>query len=307
MMVFCQECPMLRMPSEQLKTLRRYLGVKVEYANVSVVIPCYQCAKVVGRAVESVYAQTLRPLEVILIDDASPDKTLNELYRLQKLYQLGWIKVLSSEMNRGAGSTRNLGWQEARGSYVAFLDADDTWHPEKIRLQYGWMLANPDAVLSSHKTIVLPQEQDYQLDSKPSQVTAVEISSSRQLTRNYHATRTVMLRRDVPHRFEEGKRYSEDYLLWTSIMLSGGRAFLLNGPLAASYKNDFGDGGLSGHVWRMQKGNWLSYLSLYQARLISWYVLAVCLFFSSLRFLRRCLMIALRKLIKFDHTPQRRT
>src|SRR5690606_11478324 len=104
----------------------------------------------VVRAVASVDAQTLLPAEVILVDDSSGDGTLNVLYSLQEKYTPGWIKVLALPENVGAGEARNAGWEMATQDYIAFLDADDSWHPQKIEIQYEWMRSHIDVSFTGH-------------------------------------------------------------------------------------------------------------------------------------------------------------
>jgi len=101
-------------------------------APVSVIIPCYRCADTIGRAVESMIWQTLPPKEILLVEDYSQDegKTLASLYDLQRKFQDKiTIKVIPLLKNGGPGGARNTGWDEAQQPYLAFLDADDSWHP----------------------------------------------------------------------------------------------------------------------------------------------------------------------------------
>ncbi len=111
-------------------------------APVSVIIPCFCCTSTIGRAVESILSQTLLPAELILVDDCSNDGglTIAKLKQIQDQYQ-SEIKIMVLEMKRndGPGSSRNLGWSIATQPYIAFLDADDSWHSKKIEIQYGWM------------------------------------------------------------------------------------------------------------------------------------------------------------------------
>src|SRR5258706_14692588 len=98
-------------------------------APVSVVVPCYRCADTIERAVRSVAAQTLRPAEVILVDDGSPDGTGAALERLRERFGADWIRIVRLPRNLGSASARNAGWELATQRYVAFLDSDDAWHP----------------------------------------------------------------------------------------------------------------------------------------------------------------------------------
>src|SRR5688500_1983375 len=104
---------------------------------VSVILPCYNAQASVRRAVASVAAQSLRPAEVIAVDDASTDGTRETLAKLQGECEPGWLKVVRLERNGGPASARNAGWNLASARWIAFLDADDTWHPRKLEIQYG--------------------------------------------------------------------------------------------------------------------------------------------------------------------------
>lgn len=98
-------------------------------ALVSVVIPNYNYAKYVREAVGSVLAQTYSPLEVIVVDDGSTDESESVLA------EFGDAIKLVRQKNQGVSAARNNGIAESSGEYVAFLDADDVWMPEKIARQ----------------------------------------------------------------------------------------------------------------------------------------------------------------------------
>lgn len=94
---------------------------------ISVIMPCYCCANTVGRSIESVLAQTYTDFELIVVDDGSTDHSVEKLQALAA--DDARIKLMPTS-NRGPGAARNRGLAEARGEYVAFLDADDYWAPE---------------------------------------------------------------------------------------------------------------------------------------------------------------------------------
>lgn len=99
--------------------------------TVSVVIPTRNRAATVERAVRSVLAQTALPLETIVIDDASTDDTVSRLHP----YADRGVHVLRVPERGGGSRARNLGIEAARGDWVAFLDSDDEWRPEKVERQ----------------------------------------------------------------------------------------------------------------------------------------------------------------------------
>lgn len=262
-------------------------------ASVSVIIPCYRCAETIRRAVDSVIAQTLPAHEIILIDDCSNDgKTLRELENLKKVHQTLTIKILSLNENSGPGSARNAGWDIATQPYLAFLDADDSWHPEKLEIQYRWMLEHPDVVLTGHpSTSILPGAA---LPLPSLRVKGKYIKCCSLLITNCFPTRSVMLKREIQYRFFPGKRYAEDYMLWLTIVFGGLPAFLLNIPMAYSYKEEFGGGGLTGNLWKVELGELDTYRRLNSAGAISTFVLVLISCFSFLKFLRRWIIVRLR-------------
>ena len=98
---------------------------------VSVIIPAYEAATFIVETLESVFAQTFKDFEVIIINDGSPDT--EEFERVLQPY-MGRLAYLKQE-NQGPSAARNLGILRARGEYVAFLDADDLWFPEYLNQQ----------------------------------------------------------------------------------------------------------------------------------------------------------------------------
>jgi glycosyltransferase involved in cell wall biosynthesis len=269
---------------------------KHERASVSVIIPCYCCADTIGRAVDSVMAQSLLPEEIILIDDFSNDsnKTLNVLENLLSLNQEVNIIILRLDKNSGPGSARNAGWAIATQPYIAFLDADDSWHPKKLEIQYKWMTEHSDAVMSGHATAKILTS-----DVMPNltyTVTAFQVNANRLLYKNYFPTRSVMLKCEISYRFVEGKRYAEDLLLWLTIAFNGNPVWRLNLPMAYSYKEEFGEGGLTGNLWKTQQGVLDAYHRLFMNGFISFFLFGLVSTFSLLKYLRRLVMVKWRLL-----------
>ncbi len=104
---------------------------------VSAVIPVYNYGRFVARAIDSVLAQTHAPVECVVVDDGSTDDTPQVLSGYGER-----IRALRQE-NRGLSAARNAGIRAARGAYVALLDADDTWKPEKLARQLAAVKADP--------------------------------------------------------------------------------------------------------------------------------------------------------------------
>ena len=261
-----------------------------EVAAVSVVVPCYRCARTLERALASVAAQTLRPAEVILVDDASGDETRKVMKKLCQQFDQGWIKLVFLDENVGAGSARNAGWAIASQPYVAFLDADDAWHFRKIEIQYGYMRALPDVVLCGHGFRLLKQGVLPYWDVAVGH--AQEIGKWAMLVSNQFVTPSVMIKRDVGHRFIERQRYMEDHMLWLRVVCAGDRVVKLPVALAAIYKDPFGVTGLSSRVWLMERSDLGNYRRLYRNGHINVLQLSVLAAYSLLKYMRRLVIYA---------------
>ena len=260
---------------------------------VSVIIPCFCCASTIKRAVGSVAKQTHKPAEVILVEDASSDNTLEVLQEIANEY-LGWVKVVHLPRNQGAAYARNTGWHVASQPFIAWLDADDAWHPKKIEIQYKFMLENPQVILCGHEAKVIvddiqPDWQLHDLDFK-------YISKNRLLISNPFVTPSVMIRKDIKFRFDPNKRYMEDHLLWLQIICDHHKIAKLNLALVAMYKQAYGSSGLSSHLWAMEKSDLDNYWILYKARKIDFISVNILSFYSLIKYLRRLIVIVLRRI-----------
>lgn len=101
--------------------------------TVSVIIPTYNRAHLVGRAIQSVLNQTYNDFELIIVDDGSTDNIDDIIKDFQKKEKR--IKYIRHEKNRGGSAARNTGIKASRGEYIAFLDSDDEWLKEKLKRQ----------------------------------------------------------------------------------------------------------------------------------------------------------------------------
>ena len=271
-------------------------NVHKESANVCVVIPCYRCAGTIRRAVESVHSQTMRPAKVILVDDCSGDCTLAILNELKESYVENWIEVISLPCNAGPATARNAGWNRSNEPYVAFLDADDSWHPLKIEIQYLWMISRPEVTLTGHAYRVVDRssESDSQIRRNQAKTVFSKISANQLLISNRISTPTVMLRRDIEFRFREGGRHSEDYLLWLQICLSGEPCFRSDRILTNLHKAAYGESGLSAELWEMEKGELYTYTRLHRDGFIGLANYVVLLVLSIIKYAGRVVRTTVR-------------
>jgi len=112
--------------------------MKEETALVSVIIPVYNGERYLAEAIESVLSQTYRPIEIIVVDDGSTDISADIVRRFSAPVRYYY------QIRSGVGAARNRGVELARGSFIAFLDADDLWVVDKLTLQMTVFNANPE-------------------------------------------------------------------------------------------------------------------------------------------------------------------
>lgn len=105
---------------------------------ISCVIPVFNGERFLGEALESVLAQTYQPVEIIVVDDGSTDGTAEVAARYGT--QISYLR----QSNQGPATARNLGLSAAQGGFIAFLDSDDLWHPEKLSRQMARLQERPE-------------------------------------------------------------------------------------------------------------------------------------------------------------------
>ena len=111
---------------------------------VSIITPLYNAASYIAKTIASVQAQTYTNWQLIIVDDLSNDNSLQIAQSLA--INEHRITIIPQKTNQGAAVARNLATQKAKGTYIAFLDADDLWHPEKLEKQIAFMEAQDCAV-----------------------------------------------------------------------------------------------------------------------------------------------------------------
>ena len=194
--------------------------------TVSVIMPVYNCATYAEEAIRSVLAQTLGDFELLVIDDGSTDDTFAVAERIAA--EDARVIALQNPENMGVSRTRNRGLDMARGEYIAFLDGDDRWHPEKLRVQVARMQAE-NAALSYTSYAIVDANGD---PSKAAYIVPERVTFNSLLSENVIGCSTVMLTRAVAseHRFVTDF-YHEDYCLWLDILREGHTAVGCTAPL----------------------------------------------------------------------------
>ena len=238
-------------------------------APVSAVIPCYNCSETIEKAVDSIAKQTLIPQEVILVNDDSSDQTIDILQNLQNIYGKEWIKIINLKKNVGPGQARNLGWESAAQDYLAFLDADDIWHPQKLEIQWSWMKNNPHINFSGHPRLTYQENLDLSDSSLNGLNKEAEIISKKRLfTSHIFPTSSWLFKTSLSTKFKQNY-YGEDYLCLLENFFSDHKMAFLNLPLCYCLRPPYSKGGLSGALWSMEKAELKTYQKIWQDHHIS--------------------------------------
>ncbi|MFM8249000.1 MAG: glycosyltransferase family 2 protein [Acidimicrobiaceae bacterium] len=260
-----------------------------ENSSVTAIIPAFRSEKVVLRAIESVLSQSSPVDEIIVVDDASDDGTAQVVRDFAA--NQPQIRLIVNNQNLGPGQSRNAAWNLATSEYLAFLDADDTWHPKKIELQREWFKANPNEVICGTQHCVINQPETHSDGDMISQFTVNDL-----LRRNRFTTPSVMLRRKIALRFDPQLRLSEDYLLWMEIANEFGHVNRINRPLTILHKPEFGAYGLSSKIRAMYFGEMKALTILNQKGHIGLVILIRSYIWSTLKLARRLPLALFRKL-----------
>jgi len=189
--------------------------------EVSVIIPAFNAGRTITAALQSVFAQTYRRYEVIVVDDGSTDDTA------LRVTEWGDRVQYVRQANGGPGSARNEGIRRARGRFIAFLDADDVWMPRKLDRQVAYFERFPETALLHAQTLVSRTPTEALRDTvDETPLDDIANPPAHSFGELFHAaidinTLTVMVRRDVLAEvggFDERRElHVEDWDLWLRI------------------------------------------------------------------------------------------
>jgi hypothetical protein len=212
--------------------------------KISVVMPIYHVEEFVGDAVQSVLDQTFTDFELICVDDGGTDASMD----IVRGFSDPRIRIVCQE-NRGLAGARNTGIAHARGEFVALLDSDDIWHPEKLALHYIHLMANPDIGVSYAGSRMIDRDGavlSVAMRPKIGRITPRDIicrnpvgNGSAPMLRKTALELAAFANPDEPTRtcwFDESFRQSEDIELWIRLAVKHGVAFAGIDGLLTDYR-----------------------------------------------------------------------
>ena len=244
------------------------------YGLVSVIMPSYNTAKYIAETIESVCNQTYPYWELIIVDDCSTDETDAVV---AKYLSDTRIRYLKNERNSGAAISRNYALREAKGKWVAFLDSDDVWHPEKLERQIAFMLKYDYKFTCTDYRIRLNGEWLPYIYISP------YVTTRRKLINYcYFSTITVMYDREFVGLIQvEDIRKRNDYAMWLEVIKKT-PCYRLPECLSYYYKHD---GSLSsGSKLKLVEHQYLLYRKgLHKSKIASVYYTLNNMFFGVLK------------------------
>lgn len=201
---------------------------------VSVVIACFNCERFICKAIDSVLAQTVSDLEVIVVDDASTDRSSE----LVEEYSDSRVRLLRNPTNAGPSRSRNMGMAAARGEWIAILDGDDWFEIDRLSTLISFANSHEADVVTDDLHIIFDGEgmprstwfRDYEVP-----VRSFEFLSPIDLVNFEIGVMKAIFRRSIVtvggHRYDESVKYGEDFLIYLSMLLGGARFVVYPSPM----------------------------------------------------------------------------
>lgn len=259
---------------------------------ISVIIPMYNSASTIERSLQSVEDQDYKgSVEIIVVNDGSKDNCVEIVESFIEAHQNTRI-VLISQDNGGVSKARNTGLKNAVGNFVAFLDSDDAWFSNKLSNQMKILEENPNIDL-----LGTAFEGFYFARKKEGELFKVEFKNL--IFKNYFQPSTVVLRKKVIDKiglFDETQKYAEEGNFFFRVSKEF-NCFFYNKKLITygDGKQGFGVSGLSANLKEMEKGELKNLKFAYKNKWINLFTYACAVTFSILKYIRRVLIVSLKK------------
>lgn len=247
--------------------------------TITVVIPCYNSAATIAQCLDSIFSQKTMVDEVIIVDDGSTDESKAIIKKIFESSALPIHKKLIEQKNQGPSIARNNGVMASSSSHIAFLDSDDEWFEDHIKLHKEFLTLNDSYVVVTTKYVSAPFKY------------SGEVGFNQLLFRNYFLTPCVVLRKSefiAIGGFNENMHFSEDYHLWLKLVFKRlGYVLPYIGAGNINRKRIFGDAGLSSNLRKMHLGVLQCYRTIFEAHQITWMKYVFLVMFEKLKYVRR--------------------
>lgn len=257
---------------------------------ITVIVPVYNAENTIDRALDSIRKQTAvdKIRRVIVVDDGSGDSSADRVRAYGDRYEDFPLELICQQ-NFGAAAARNTGMSRAETPYIAFLDADDIWLPNKLQRQLEVLAKYPQIRFLGTGW-----------EEKPMKIGRRRITELYNGTikdvciKNFPVTPSVLMETSFREKvgfFDETRRYAEDINYFQKIAILGNYYFLPEKLVEIDFgKEYFAQSGLSSHLKEMHQGTLQNIRELRQAKAISFFFWLEMRIFYQLKYYRRCLM-----------------
>lgn len=252
--------------------------------TISVIIPAYNAQSFIVSCLRTVNEQTYQKhIEIVVVDDGSTDDTVKLVESFEQELFSNRSLLLIKQRNQGVSFARNKGVHSSKGEYIAFLDADDYWHPQKLEIVIPLMKDHNIVVLGHGFT--LKNNFDYKFSLDESLLTLKKVTSFSLLLKNFAVTPSVVVKKDTLLDFDNSLRYAEDHDLWLRLSFNSPIHYI-DLALTLLGREPLTDGGLSAHRWKMRLGEMKMYLKVGKQSYVLVIFIPFLIIFSFLKHLR---------------------
>lgn len=222
-----------------------------EFGLISIIMAAYNAEKTIEQAINSVLRQTYTDFELLVVNDCSKDRTVELVKSIAA--KDNRVRLISNEKNSGVSFTRKHGLEESNGSWVAILDSDDAWAPDKLGKQIELQKRTNADLLFTGSAFMDSDGQpiDWYLHA-PAEVTYRQL-----LKQNVLSNSSALVRKELyAKHYAIGDGMHEDFAIWLSILKEGKKAYGVDEPLLI-YR--IAKSSKSGNKVKAAKMNWNTY------------------------------------------------
>ena len=225
--------------------------IQNDFGLISIIMAAYNAEKTIEQAINSVLSQTYTNFELLVVNDCSKDRTVELVKKIAA--KDGRVRLISNVKNSGVSYTRKHGLEEAKGSWIAILDSDDAWAPEKLEKQIDLQRRTNADLLFTGSAFMDSEGQsiDWHLHA-PAEVTYRQL-----LKQNVLSNSSALVRKELyAKHYAIGDGMHEDFAIWLSILKKGTKAYGVDEPLLI-YR--IAKSSKSGNKVKAARMNWNTY------------------------------------------------
>jgi teichuronic acid biosynthesis glycosyltransferase TuaG len=251
----------------------------------SVIIPTYNSQNSIIKTLDSLYFQTFKDFEIILIDDCSWDHTVEfSTQYFEKFQYINiYTKIIQLPINTGVSNSRNVGNSIARGKYIAFMDSDDIFHYNRLLIVYNILIKN-----SEYKFIYnlyTDEKSNFSKFQFTKKIKLKKLPLFYLLLKNPIQTSTVIIQKESLIYFDTAMRYCEDYSLWLTIGIKTD-IYCLPMHLTLLGRPQLSLGGLSGNKKAMHYGEIIAFKKFF-SEIGFFYLFPIFFIYSKIKYLKK--------------------